>query len=382
MTTTRRGGRKQREAFGRVRKLPSGRYQAAYTGPDLALHKPASTFETLMDARAWVLDERRAIDAGIWTAPASRNRVVEPEQLPTLANYAAAWLADRPLKPRTRYLYQGQLKHIIVPDLGHMMVTDITPLIVRQWHASLDPTMPTRRAQAYALLRTILATAVTDGMIPANPCHIRGAGNSKRVHKIKPASIAELEATVANLPDRYGMLVMLAAWCALRFGELTELRRKDVDLKAGKLMIRRAVVVVSGERIVGTPKSDAGVRDVSMPPHLLPALREHINTFAGWGNDGLLFPGAISGEHLGHGTFFKTWDAARKAAGRPDLRFHDLRHTGAVLAAQTGATLAELMNRLGHTTPSMAIRYQHAAEDRDAEIARRLSQMVTGAVTD
>ena len=82
--------------------------------------------------------------------------------------------------------------------------------------------------------------------------------------------------------------------------------------------------------------------------------------------------------HLGHGTFFKTWDMARKAAGRPDLRFHDLRHTGAVLAAQTGATLAELMNRLGHSTPAMAIRYQHASEDRDMLIARRLSEMVEG----
>jgi integrase len=368
--------RKQREAFGRIRQFESGRYQASYIGPDLQLHKATSTFETLMDARAWILDERRAIDAGTWMPPGSRNQIVEPEQLPTLENYAAAWLADRPLKPRTRYLYQGQLDHILIPDLGHMMLTDITPLTVRQWYAALDPTMPTRRAQAYALLRTILGTAATDGMIPSNPCHIRGAGNSKRVHKIKPASIAELTALVDNLPDRYGMLIMLAAWCALRFGELTELRRKDVDLKAGKLMIRRAVVVVSGERIIGVPKSTAGVRDVSIPPHLLPALREHINTYAGWGRDGLLFPGAISGEHLGHGTFFKTWDAARKAAGRPDLRFHDLRHTGAVLAAQTGATLAELMNRLGHSTPGMAIRYQHAAEDRDAEIARRLSALV------
>ena len=70
---------------------------------------------------------------------------------------------------------------------------------------------------------------------------------------------------------------------------------------------------------------------------------------------------------------------ARDAAGRPDLRFHDLRHTGAVLAAQTGATLAELMARLGHSTPAAAMRYQHAAQDRDAVIASRLSEMVAAA---
>ena len=67
---------------------------------------------------------------------------------------------------------------------------------------------------------------------------------------------------------------------------------------------------------------------------------------------------------------------ARKAAGRPDLRFHDLRHTGAVLAAQTGATLAELMGRLGHSTSQAAMTYQHAAADRDAVIASRLSDMI------
>lgn len=364
--------RKQREAFGRIRKLPSGRYQAAYTGPDLQLHRPSGTFETLLDARSWLMLERRAMDAGTWTAPGGRNRTAPA----TLGAFAAAWLADRPLKPRTRDLYRRLLDQKILPELGDVPLKAITSLTVREWYAQLDPELPTRRAHAYALLRTILGSAVGEELIALNPCHIRGAGNSKRKHQIKPASLTELEAIIANLPDRYGLLVLLASWCALRFGELIELRRKDVDLKSGKIMVRRAVVVVGGEAIVGTPKSAAGVRDVSIPPHLMPGVKQHLADHAEEGKDGLLFPAPISGGNLGHGTFFKTWDRARKAAGRPDLRLHDLRHTGAVLAAQTGATLAELMNRLGHSTPGMAIRYQHASQDRDAEIARRLSAMV------
>jgi integrase len=66
---------------------------------------------------------------------------------------------------------------------------------------------------------------------------------------------------------------------------------------------------------------------------------------------------------------------ARDKAKRPDLRFHDLRHSGAVLAASTGATLAELMGRLGHSTPQAAMRYQHAAQGRDREIAALLSKL-------
>lgn len=73
---------------------------------------------------------------------------------------------------------------------------------------------------------------------------------------------------------------------------------------------------------------------------------------------------------------------ARIAAGRPELRFHDLRHTGAVLAASTGAILAELMARLGHSTPAAAMRYQHAAQDRDLAIAQALSRLAASQVSD
>jgi integrase len=75
----------------------------------------------------------------------------------------------------------------------------------------------------------------------------------------------------------------------------------------------------------------------------------------------------LAGAVLQHG--------ARAVAGRNDLRWHDLRHSGAVLAAATGATLAELMARLGRSTPAAAMRYQHAAGGRDREIAALLSKL-------
>ena len=158
---------------------------------------------------------------------------------------------------------------------------------------------------------------------------------------------------------------------ALRFGELTEPRRSDVDLKR-QSWCGAALCLTKGSG------RDCGSNDEHgtwIPPHLLPAVKQHLSDHAEWGRDGLLFPAPKTGGHLGNGNFYPTWDRARKAAGRPDLRFHDLRHTGAVLAAQSGATLAELMNRLGHSSPRMAIAYQHVAEDRDTEIARRLSEL-------
>lgn len=235
------------------------------------------------------------------------------------------------------------------------------------------------RAHAYQLLRTILGQAERDELITRNPCHIRAAGNAKRVKKIEPATVDQLGTLVGAMPPRYQPMVLLAAWCGLRFGELTELRRKDIDLTNQIVKVRRGVVRVNGEFIVGPPKSDAGVRDVALPPHLVPVLRDHLRGNITGGKAGLLFPAANDPtKHLALATLYKVFYPAREAAGRPDLRFHDLRHTGAVLAAQSGATLAELMGRLGHSTPGAAMRYQHAAQGRDSQIAARLSAMAEG----
>ena len=363
-----------KRGFGAIERLSSGRYRARYRGPDLRRHTAPITFDTKLDAEAWLVDERRLMVAGDWMPPDQRG-VPQPTSDQTFGEYAATWLAERPIKIRTHERYERILRDDLLPPFGPIPMRAISPEAIRTWHAKYGTSKPTARSQAYSLLRTILGTAVTDGQLAANPCHIRGAGNVKRVHKVEPATLKELDVMTEAMPPRYRLMLLLAAWCAMRFGELTELRRKDIDVVNGVVRIRRAVVRVRGEFIVGTPKTDAGTRDVAIPPHLMPTVRQHLADHVERGRDALLFP-AKQGEHMAPATLCKVWYPARAAANRRDLRWHDLRHTGAVLAAQTGATLAELMGRLGHTTPGAALRYQHAAQGRDAEIARRLSALV------
>lgn len=363
--------------FGTTRTLPSGRVQARYTGPDGKRHTAPITFDTKGDAEAWLAVKRADIVRDVWV-PETKGKGT------TFGTYSAAWLDGRrvkgkPLAARTREHYRGLLDAHILPTFGDVPLTAITPDMVDQWYELAAVGRPTLQAHSYALLRTILGTAVDRGLIrTANPAKVRGGGTTTRARKVKPATLAELEAVTAATPERYRLMVLLASWCALRFGELAELRRSDVNTKSGVIHVRRGVVRAAGETIVKTPKSDAGARDVTIPPHLLPMVREHLLAHAEPGRDGLLFP-ARSGGHLQPSTLYRVFYPAREAAGRPDLRFHDLRHTGAVLAAQTGATLAELMGRLGHSTPAAALRYQHAAADRDREIARRLSELAGGA---
>ncbi|WP_157012088.1 site-specific integrase, partial [Mycobacterium celatum] len=167
---------------------------------------------------------------------------------------------------------------------------------VRDWHGRTLVDRPTLRSHAYSLLRTILGSAVHDELIEANPCRIIGAGRASRVHKIQPATVEELTALTAAMPGRLQLLVTLAGWCALRFGELVELRRHDLDLDAGVIRVRRAAVRVGGAYSITTPKSDAGVRDVAIPPHIVPLIEAHLSKHAARGRDGLLFPA----DHGGH----------------------------------------------------------------------------------
>ncbi len=255
---------------------------------------------------------------------------------------------------------------------------DLTPAVVRRWWAGLSKDHPTVNARAYALLRAILSTAVTDEILASNPCRVRAASNPPTKKEVRPATLAELLVLTDEMPDSRRAAVLLSAWCALRIGEVLELRRRDIDLARGVVSVTRAVAWVGGQPIVGTPKSAAGTRQVSVPPHIVPALQHHLDAHVCAGADALLFPSVRDARrHLQPTVLHQSWRKARSVAGREDLRIHDLRHTGATLAAMTGATLAELQARLGHSTVAAALRYQHAAQGRDAEIALRLSDLAT-----
>jgi len=366
---------REKRSFGNIRKLPSGRYQVRYTGPDGTYVTAHRTYAARADAEAYLTDRRREIDAEEWTAAAAKRK----SEKTLFADYAKTWLAGRqvagrPIKPRTRAHYQSILDDHLIDTFGHRPIDAITPGDVRDWYAATLTDKPTMRSHAYSLLRTIMGSAVVDDLRDDNPCRITGAGRAKRVHKIRPASVDELGVLTEAMPERLRLMVTLASWCALRFGETVELRRKDVNLSDEVLWIRRAAARVDGKYEIGTPKSEAGIRDVSIPPHILPQIEDHLERFTGGKPDALLFA-ADNGGHLQPSTLYRHWYKARTKAGREDLRWHDLRHSGAVLAAATGATLSELMSRLGHSTPAAAMRYQHVAQGRDREIAALLSKL-------
>jgi integrase len=292
-----------------------------------------------------------------------------------LGDDAKRWLSSRELAPRSRELYGHLNKRLIAPTFATTALARITPEAVRLWHSDLTSRAGAlQAAKGYRLLRAVLNTAVADGLLLRNPCRIVGGGQEHTPERplVTPEQVLALAEAIE---PRYRALVLLAGNGGLRLGELLGLRRNNVDTAAATVRIEeQATHLMSGVRVVGPPKSATGKRTVVLPAITVEALNEHRDQYVGAGEEALVFTDP-SGQPLHKDVLYKAWRSARAAVGLEHATIHDLRHAGATLAAWTGASTKELMARLGHASPRAALRYQHAAESRDREIAARLDDV-------
>jgi integrase len=255
----------------------------------------------------------------------------------------------------------------------------LTTAAVRAWFAGLDQTKETRNGHAYALLSMICNTAVRDGLLERNPCQIVGASNPTVKKRVKIATTVELHGIADKLGTkdrtaRFKLLALLAGWCGLRFGEVSELRRKDISRDCAVLTVSRGVTHrVDPDNFdewckIGTTKNREE-RTVTIPPHIRDDVKGHLAQHVAAGPESLLFTPARGGCHLNDRVFNK--DVFKKAAesvDRANLSAHDLhRFAGTKNAAVS--SLAENMARLGHKTVGAAMRYQHSQDGRDAIVA-------------
>jgi integrase len=361
----------QRRYFGNIRRRESGRYQARYRTPDGRLLSAPHTFARKADAARWLMLKEAEIHRGEW---------IDPDHAAvSFGNYADQWIRDRVLKIRTRDLYEGLLRNHLAPAFGTLALADIDEAAVRKWRkerldagpAADRPFGPVTVAKAYRLLHAVLETASDDQLIRRNPCRIDGAGKEESDER-QVIPLPVVLAVADAVPARYRALVLLATFSSLRWGELVGLRRENLNLDACVVrVIETTAELDRGGLVPETPKSRAGRRTVRFPAELAPELRRHLEQFAAAGERGLVFVGA-KGAPLRRSNFRPIWNAACNQAGAPGLHFHDLRHVGGTMAAGTGASLKELMARLGHSSTRAAMIYQHATQDRDEAIAKAL----------
>ncbi|WP_454228173.1 tyrosine-type recombinase/integrase [Propioniciclava flava] len=318
----------------------------------------------------------------------------------TFDEFAREWIENRlvkgrPLKDRTREHYLDIHERWFKP-LHERTLTSITHTDIERCVYRALPDAPTMRSHAYSLLKSIFRTAapVAWSRNPPSPLRAPPPAPGPRTSPCSPSPRYKRSPTRC-LP-RHRLLVLLAAWCGLRFGELTALRRRDIDLNEGTITVEQAAVTVASQRIITTPKSAAGRRTIYLPTHLTEDARHHLAAFTTTDAEALVFPGNDD-QPLTPGQVYGTcppdrqedpeadtpgngFYRARHQIGRPDFRFHDLRHFAATMAAISGATTKELMQFARHSDIHVAMRYQEAVNDRKKDLAKRMAALAQPAV--
>jgi integrase len=358
----------KRRAFGTIRKLPSGRFQASYIGPDAQRFTAPRTFRAKTDAAAWLTLQEASLIDGTWAIKRETDRT---KALPNeFIDFAVRHIelqtnrAGELLRGSTRDLYR-RLIRTKLSDFAGRNVGEITVSEVSEWWARQSVTgRITSSARAYKLLSAVLKRAVAEGLRPDNPCQVKGAHSASSEKEIAVPSEEEVSLVAEQINPRHQVLVLLAAYSGLRFGELTALKRKDFtsDIRGGKpayqVRVERAVTLVEGKHVVDKPKSKAGVRTVPITSKIEPHIT---NWLAGLPEDPetLVFPSAAGG-HLRHDVFTNDWKRALKKAGiTRAITPHGMRHFAGSRLAAMGANLAELKKFLGDSSTSAVMRYMH-----------------------
>jgi integrase len=212
-------------------------------------------FRTKRDAQAWAeqleVDKRK----GAYVAPTA-GRV-------KLGDYAREWLDSKhKLKPSTRARYQVVLDTVIADRAG-IALGDISRQLVREWVADLSVDLaPASVHKTVGVLRQVLAMAVAENRLALNP--VDGVElPSVTAAEQRFITLEQLHA-LADAADAHGPLVYVLGTCGLRFGEVAELRWRDLDLENRRMRISRSVALVNGVFEIGTPKNGKG-RTVSLP---------------------------------------------------------------------------------------------------------------------
>ena len=374
----------RRQSWGRLRKLPSGRYQASYVGPDGMTYPAPMTYREKGDAQAWLSGNRTDIERGKWRSP----KAVQAE---LFGEYATAYLEQglgregKPFSPKTKETYAWYVD-VPLAEFKETQLTAITPALVRTWHAKRMQKTPTSAAREATFMHAVFQRAIRDEIVTRYPVapELR---KTKTGRKNRIPSLNELALLLEWFDEHSPRLtawVWIAAYGTLRKSEVRALRRQDLvkvehpDDEAQtyyEVHVTRQAYRVGKVWHVREPKSEAGSRIAALPPALTPILDKHLTKHVERFKRSLLFPAQGPSEYLDDSSFYRPWRKALEhagvAGGDVSVRLHDLRGLALTMYAQTSATQREIQARGGHSTILAAARYQHTT-GRDALLASQL----------
>jgi integrase len=361
-----RGGAAAMAHIDRRNRGGTVRYVAHYIDP--AGRERSKSFTRRKDAERYLTEIEAAKLKGTWVDPTyGRVRF--------LAWFEEWWATTVNLRPKTRTRNGMVFRLYVLPRFGAMPLDAITQREVRAWVTSLtgQGLSPATVHKAHQLFAKAMAAAVDGGMLTVTPC---GGVPLPKVEQeemryLNPAEIACLAEAIR---PGYQALVFLGAYGGLRIGELAGLRRSRVDLVDGLVDVAETVVEVDGRLLFGPPKTRAGRRRIRLPRRVVDELALHLRA-PGRPTDPV-FRSPAGGPLRATAFRGRIWRPATLAAGLPELRIHDLRHTAVALWIAAGASPKEVAVRAGHTSTSFVLdRYGHLFPEADAALCDRLDAL-------
>ncbi|GAA4047605.1 site-specific integrase [Arthrobacter methylotrophus] len=330
------------------------RYRVRYRKPDRT-QTDKRGFTTKRDAERFARTVEVSKDRGEFIDATAAKALIGP--------LGAAWLARQThLKPSALRPLESAWRIHVLPVWGSVAVADVRKTAVQQWVSELtlgdpDATPPrkpkgaTLVIRSYGVLASILDDAVSDRRTLSNPA--RGVSLPRKVKKphvyLSHDQVHELAAA-----SKYPGLVLVLAYCGIRWGEATALKVKHLDMLRRRLMIEENAVQVGSVIHVGTPKNHKK-RTVPFPKFLAKQLAHQCE---GKGRDELVFPDE-NGHYLRAARVHEdnmSWFAyAIKRAGVPRITPHDLRHSAASFAVSAGANVKVVQKMLGHSSAAMTL---------------------------
>lgn len=370
---------------GTIRQRKDGRWEARFTvGRDPGTGKQIQRSVYAATQKEVQLKLRQAlasVDAGTY---------VEPSKM-TVSQWLEAWLAEYTgdVKPYTKRAYATNIKKHIIPALGALRLEKLTPLQVQKFYNECmrEPKSlkPKTVKNIHGVLHSALKQAVMNGLIRSNPTESCTIPRIERM-EIKPFDdAAEKSFLKAIEGDKYERLFIVDLYTGMRKGEILGLRWSDIDFDQGTITIAKQLQVepFKGGRYYLAPLKNDKERIITPAPYVMQILREqrrHQNEarlLAGSAWEEGDIPGLVftneTGKHLCHQTIGTRYKKLVKAAGLPDARFHDMRHSYAVASIRAGDDIKTVQSNLGHHSAAFTLdTYAHATAQMKKESADRM----------